>query len=773
MAGRSRRVHTLPVLTLRDAVMFPNIRMPLYIGRQKSITAVEYAWKRETDIFVVLQKNAESDIITSNDLYCFGTVCSIDQVIKKSDDTIRAVVDGICRAKTQKITEDVDMFTADVIYVDDVKEKNKQICEALRLSILSNFEEYARLTNKISVDIFSAISSYESFSKMADSIAVYMMLRNREKQEILEKLSIEKRLELLDEIIKNQNELIKIEKKIKNKVQKQIEKNQKDYYLNEKLKAIYSELGGQGDAIGEILELEQKIKKAKMSQEATEKAMLDIKKLKNVPQLSQESGLIRSYIDTLLNLPWTSKKRANISLNKAKRILNESHYGLSKIKERVIEYIAVQQRVKKMKAQIMCFIGPPGVGKTSLGKAIAKAVDRKFVRIALGGISDESEIRGHRRTYIGAMPGKIMQAMSKAGTTDPVIMLDEIDKLGSDWKGDPSSALLEVLDPDPNESFVDNYIDVPYDLSKVMFITTANSSDIPGPLLDRMELITLSGYTEEEKLHIAKIHIISKQKEANGLLEDELEIDDDAIITMIRNYTRESGVRNLERCIAKIARKAVKKILTSKSIKSVNVTNKNIAEFLGVPRFCALEIDEKDSVGVVNGMAWTETGGELLHVEALLLPGNGNIISTGQLGDVMQESIKAAYSYVKSKSAELKIDPKIFNKHDIHIHVPEGAVPKDGPSAGVTICTAIVSAVTKKCVKHDVAMTGEITLCGKVLGIGGLKEKLLAARRSSIKKVYIPEENKKDIKELPKTLIDSLDIECIENVDTILRNVIV
>ena len=583
-------------------------------------------------------------------------------------------------------------------------------------------------------------------------------------------MSVDKRLEILNETLEQQNELMKVERKIKTRVKRQVERNQKEYYLNEQLKAIYKELGN-GDSAGELSELEEKVKQTKMSKEAMDKALSDIKKLRNIPPLSQEGGLIRTYIDTLMGLPWSYEKKPLVSLKNAEKILDASHYGLDKIKERIIEYLAVQQRVGKMKSQIMCFVGPPGVGKTSLGKAIAAATNKSFARIALGGISDEAEIRGHRRTYVGAMPGKIIQAMKKAGTTDPVIMLDEIDKMGSDWKGDPSSALLEVLDPEQNTAFVDNYIEVPYDLSSVMFITTANSTDIPTPLLDRMELINLSGYTEEEKLNIAKIHIIDKQKKENGLNDDELKITDDAVKAVIRNYTRESGVRNLERCVAKIARKSVKKILTSTS-KHVNVTVKNLQDYLGVPRF-QLSVEQDDSVGVVAGMAWTEMGGELLYVEALVLPGSGNIISTGQLGDVMQESIKAAYSYVKSKSTELKIDPKMFAKHDIHIHVPEGAVPKDGPSAGVTICTAIVSAVTKRPVRHEIAMTGEITLRGKVLGIGGLKEKLLAARRSGIKKVFIPEENKKDIANLPKTLVNNLDIQCATHVDVILQDVFV
>ncbi len=760
----------MPVLALRDSVMFPHTCMPLFIGRAKSIAAVEYAYNVGTELFIVAQSNPESDVVTVDELYRFGTVCNVSQVTNLTDGSVKVLVDGKCRGKTKNISEDEFMFQANVTCVPDGVAKNQHKCEALRRNILESFEQFIHLSHKISIDVLHSVSLCESFGKFADNIAVYIPLKVQEKQKILETLSVDKRLEILNETLEQQNELMKVERKIKTRVKRQVERNQKEYYLNEQLKAIYKELGN-GDSAGELSELEEKVKQTKMSKEAMDKALSDIKKLRNIPPLSQEGGLIRTYIDTLMGLPWSYEKKPLVSLKNAEKILDASHYGLDKIKERIIEYLAVQQRVGKMKSQIMCFVGPPGVGKTSLGKAIAAATNKSFARIALGGISDEAEIRGHRRTYVGAMPGKIIQAMKKAGTTDPVIMLDEIDKMGSDWKGDPSSALLEVLDPEQNTAFVDNYIEVPYDLSSVMFITTANSTDIPTPLLDRMELINLSGYTEEEKLNIAKIHIIDKQKKENGLNDDELKITDDAVKAVIRNYTRESGVRNLERCVAKIARKSVKKILTSTS-KHVNVTVKNLQDYLGVPRF-QLSVEQDDSVGVVAGMAWTEMGGELLYVEALVLPGSGNIISTGQLGDVMQESIKAAYSYVKSKSTELKIDPKMFAKHDIHIHVPEGAVPKDGPSAGVTICTAIVSAVTKRPVRHEIAMTGEITLRGKVLGIGGLKEKLLAARRSGIKKVFIPEENKKDIANLPKTLVNNLDIQCATHVDVILQDVFV
>ena len=570
--------------------------------------------------------------------------------------------------------------------------------------------------------------------------------------------------------MEEKSELVLVEKKIKSRVKKQVEKNQKEYYLNEQLKAIYKELGDAEDVNQEVKALERQIKKSHMSNEAKEKALGELKKLKNMPPLSQEGGIIRTYIDWLINIPWTHSNEES-TLKEAEESLNKSHYGLEKVKERIMEYLAVQKRVSKMKAQIMCFVGPPGVGKTSLGKAIAEATKKSFVRVALGGVNDESEIRGHRRTYIGAMPGKIIQALKKSKTTNPVIMLDEIDKLGSDWRGDPASALLEVLDPEQNQSFVDHYIEIPYDISETMFITTANSLDIPNALLDRMEVINLSGYTEEEKLNIAKLHITPKQLELNGLNNDELEISDSAVMKIIRNYTMESGVRNLEREIAKVCRKIVRKILSEEVKSLIKIDDMNISGYLGIERYTQLESGKEPKVGVVMGLAWTEAGGDVLEVESLLLPGTGNTISTGKLGEVMQESIKAAYSYVKSQSKKLGLDPEDFAKTDIHIHVPEGAVPKDGPSAGITICTAIVSSLTNRKVRSDIAMTGEITLVGKVLGIGGLKEKLLAARRSGVKKVFIPQENEKDIADLPQVLKDEIEIKCVKHIDDILSEV--
>ena len=648
-------------------------------------------------------------------------------------------------------------------------DKNKSI-DALRMAVISNFEKFVKQNKKLQPDVLSTVSSIEDASRLCDTVASYLTLKVSERQNILEILSVSERLEKLIYLMEEKTELVLVEKKIQNRVKKQVEKNQKEYYLNEQLKAIYKELGDAEDVNHEIHSLTKQIKKSQMSVEAKEKALSEIKKLKNMPPLSQEGGVIRNYIDWLINIPWESSKEGS-TLQEAEEILNKKHYGLDKIKERILEYLAVQKRVKKMEAQIMCFVGPPGVGKTSLGKAIAEATKKSFVRVALGGVSDEAEIRGHRRTYVGAMPGKIIQAFKKAKTSNPVIMLDEIDKLGADWKGDPASALLEVLDPEQNNAFIDNYIEVPYDISEAMFITTANSLDIPHALLDRMEIINLSGYTEEEKLNIAKQHILPKQIKLNGLKNDEICIDDDAIMKIIRNYTMESGVRNLKRKISKICRKVVRKILTDDNVTNVTISASDLSDFLGVEKYNQQQSSGSSQIGVVTGLAWTEAGGDVLSIEALQLPGSGNIITTGKLGEVMQESIKAAFSYVKSQSKQLGIEEKVFAKSDIHVHVPEGAVPKDGPSAGITICTALVSCLTKRQVKPNIAMTGEITLVGKVLAIGGLKEKLLAARRSGVKEVFIPKENEKDIPELPEVIKNSIKINCVSHINEVLTHV--
>lgn len=759
-----------PLVALRENVIFPEFVIPLFIGRQKSIKAIETAIEQDKQVVLVTQKDSSLDFVTPEDLYKFGTVCHIDQMIKLTDGTVKILADGLYRAKIGKIIDEDSMMIAEAVEAK-VPKNNKKKLDALRLALLSNFEMFFKQNKRLPLDVLSSVTSIEDCSKLCDTIASYLPLKISERQEILEMISVEERLEKLIYLMEEKTELVSVEKKIKNRVKKQVEKNQKEYYLNEQLKAIYKELGDLDDITQEVKTLELKIKNSKMSLEAKEKALGELKKLKNMPPLSQESSIIRTYIDWLITLPWISSNEES-SINEAEEILNNSHYGLEKIKERILEYIAVQKRVKKMKAQIMCFVGPPGVGKTSLGKAIAEATKKSFVRIALGGINDESEIRGHRRTYIGAMPGKIIQALKKAKTKNPIVMLDEIDKLGSDWRGDPASALLEVLDPEQNQAFVDHYIEIPYDLSETTFITTANSLDIPHALLDRMEVIELSGYTEEEKLNIAKIHIIPKQMELNGVEKEELKFDDLAIKRIINNYTMESGVRNLEREISKICRKSVRKIVTDSS-KVVNINNSNLSDFLGTEKYSRSEIRKESEIGVVTGLAWTSAGGDVLEIEALLIPGTGNIISTGKLGEVMQESIKAAFSYVKSRSKDFKLDLEELSKTDVHIHVPEGAVPKDGPSAGVTICSAIVSAFTKRKVKTDIAMTGEITLIGNVLAIGGLKEKLLAARRNCIKKVFIPKENEKDIAELPQVIKDEITIKCVKHVDEILDEIFI
>lgn len=774
MSEAGKMKNKIPLVALRDTVVFPKCVIPLFIGRPKSIRAIEQAFANDRLVAFVTQKDPTVDVVNPDDLFRFGTVCHIDQMITLTDGTVKILADGIYRAIIDEIIDGDPMFAEVTEVASDYSNYNvgRKNIDALRLAVLSNFDTFCKQNKKLPADVLASVSSIEDPSKLCDTIASYLPLKISERQNILEILSVSERLEKLIYLLEEQSELVLVEKKIKNRVKKQVEKNQKEYYLNEQLKAIYKELGDADDVNQESHALVQQVKKSNMSAEAKEKALNEIKKLKNMPPLSQEGGVIRNYVDWLINLPW-KHSHSESTLKDAENSLNKTHYGLDKVKERILEYLAVQKRVKKMKGQIMCFVGPPGVGKTSLGKAIAEATKKSFVRVALGGVNDESEIRGHRRTYVGAMPGKIIQAFKKAKMTNPIIMLDEIDKLGADWRGDPASALLEVLDPEQNNAFVDHYIEVPYDISGAMFITTANSLDIPHALLDRMEIINLSGYTEEEKLNIAKLHIIPKQKLLNGIKTEELEITDEAIMEIIRNYTLESGVRNLEREISKICRKVVRKILSDDATNFIKVTTENLFEFLGKKKYTQLKSSEVARVGVVTGLAWTEAGGDVLEIEALTLPGTGNTITTGKLGEVMQESIKAAYSYVKSQSKSLGIKPEDFAKSDIHVHVPEGAVPKDGPSAGITICTAIVSALTRKKVRPDIAMTGEITLVGKVLAIGGLKEKLLAARRSGIKKVFIPKENEKDIPELPEVIKESIEIECVSHIDEILSNVFV
>lgn len=763
-SGRGAR---LPVLALRDLVVFPHMTIPLFIGRKKSVGAVEDAFNSDKKVFVVTQKDSSLDQISNKDLYNFGTICEVSQVIKLADGTLKVLIDAKYRGEAREISEEKDMFVAEVLPCEETLGDIKKT-EALRLVLISNFSHFVKQNKKIPTDVVTSIENIEDVSKLCDNISSYIPLKLTERQHVLEELSISNRLEYLVVALEEKSELMYVEKKIKSRVKKQVEKTQKEYYLNEQLKAIYKELGDVDDLNQELRDIEKKILTVKMSKEAKDKTLHEIKKLRGMSPASQEGAIIRTYIDWMLSIPWSPSKGKN-SISATEQILNENHYGLEKIKERITEYVAVQNRVKKMKGQIMCFVGPPGVGKTSLGKSIAKATGKSFARIALGGVDDESEIRGHRRTYIGAMPGKIVQAMKRAKTTNPVIMLDEIDKIGSDWRGDPAAALLEVLDPEQNNTFTDHYIEVPYDLSDVMFIATANTFDIPPALLDRMEIIRLSGYTEEEKLEIAKLFVIPKQLEENGISNEELKILDSSVLQIIRDYTRESGVRGLEREIAKIARKSVKRLEKEVGLKTIEVSEKNIKEFLGIPKYTFLKQEKEDTIGVVSGMAWTEAGGDLLSIEALLLPGSGNIISTGKLGEIMQESVKAAYSFAKSQAEFLDIDEEMFSKHDIHIHVPEGAVPKDGPSAGVTICTAIMSVLTKRKIRKDITMTGEITLVGKVLPIGGLKEKLLAARRGGMKIVFIPKANEIDLEEIQTCILDDIVIKPVSHVDEILK----
>ncbi|MDR1365431.1 MAG: endopeptidase La [Holosporales bacterium] len=769
MTKKAVEVVQFPLVALRDVVVFPVAVVPLFIGRHKSVNAIEMALMNDKCVVFATQNDPTKDIVRECDLYKLGTVCYIDQTVTLTDGTIKILVTGLYRAKIVGVKDTDDIMLGDTIEAKTVQSNNNQI-DGLKLALQSNFESFFKKNKNVPTDVWATISSIDDPSKLCDMIASYLPLKVSERQSILETLSVRKRLEKLIYLMEEKSELVTVEKKIKNRVKRQVEKNQKEYYLNEQLKAIYRELGDVEDANQEIKTLESQIKNSEMASEAKEKALHEVKKLKNMPTMSQEGGIIRTYIDWLLGIPWMSSTEES-TIKEAEEILEKSHHGLEKVKERIMEYLAVQKRVNKMKAQIMCFVGPPGVGKTSLGKAIADATKKSFVRVALGGVNDEAEIRGHRRTYIGAMPGKIIQAMKKAKTSNPVFLLDEIDKMGVDWRGDPASALLEVLDPEQNHAFVDHYLEIPYDLSGVMFITTANTLDIQHALLDRMEVINLSGYTEEEKLNIAKAHIIPKQLELNGLKGNELEIKDSAVVKIVKNYTMESGVRNLERAIAKISRKAVRKIVSGDDVSEVTVDVDNVSDFLGAEKHKHTKAGQTPKVGVVTGLAWTESGGDILAIEVLLVPGSGAIISTGQLGEVMQESIKASYSYIKSQCDRFNLDKDEFAKLDVHVHVPEGAVPKDGPSAGITACVAIASAFTNRAVRADIAMTGEITLTGKILAIGGLKEKLLAARRNGIKNIFIPKENEDDVKELPKVIVDDVTIKCVGNISEVLAEV--
>ena len=757
----------LAVLPLRDIVVFPHMIVPLFVGREKSVRALEAVMKDDKQILLVAQKNATQDDPSVDDIFRVGTVSTILQLLKLPDGTVKVLVEGGKRAKITGFKETEAYFEAIVEPMPDTGTDRKDI-EALGRSVVTQFEQYIKLNKKIAPEVLVSLNQISEPSKLADTVASHLNLKIPEKQEILEVAKVGDRLEKVFGHMESEMGVLQVEKKIRNRVKKQMEKTQREYYLNEQLKAIQKELGEGEDGKDENAELEAKIKKTRFTKEAREKAMQELKKLKTMSPMSAEATVVRNYLDWMLSIPWKKRSKINNDVIAAEKVLNDDHYGLEKVKERIIEYLAVQARSPKVRGAILCLVGPPGVGKTSLGKSIAKATGRNFVRMSLGGVRDEAEVRGHRRTYIGSMPGKVIQGMKKAKTSNPLFLLDEIDKLGQDWRGDPSSALLEVLDPEQNSTFADHYLEVDYDLSDVMFVTTANSLRMPQPLMDRMEIIRIPGYTEDEKVEIAKRHLIAKQGEAHGLKPDEWSLSDDALRDLIRYYTREAGVRNLEREIANLARKAVKELVTSKTVKKVSVNVKNLEKFAGVKRFRYGETEAEDMVGVVTGLAWTEVGGEILTIESVMLPGKGNIKQTGKLGDVMQESVSAALSYVRSRSIKFGIKPTLFEKRDIHVHVPEGATPKDGPSAGVAMATSLVSVLTGIPVRRDIAMTGEITLRGRVLPIGGLKEKLLAALRSGITTVFIPKENEKDLAEIPDNVKKGLKIIAVADVDEVI-----
>ena len=756
-------LQTLPVLPLRDIVVFPHMIVPLFVGREKSVKALEAVMAENKQILLLTQKEAATEDPSQDDMHHMGTLGNILQLLKLPDGTVKVLVEGTVRAKVEGFLEHSEFMAAEITeQPDDVKPEAEVV--AMGKAAVQQFENYIKLNKKIASEVMVSVNQIEETAKIADTLASHLSVKIEDKQALLSETSLKSRLETIFSMMEGEMSVLQVEKRIRNRVKRQMEKTQREYYLNEQMKAIQKELGEGEDGKSEIDEIEAKIEAVKMPKEAKEKATAELKKLRNMGPMSAEATVVRNYLDWITDVPWKKASRLTSDILKSREILDADHYGLEKVKERIIEFLAVQSRTKKMKGPILCLVGPPGVGKTSLGKSIAKATGRKYVRMALGGVRDEAEIRGHRRTYIGAMPGKVVQSMKKAGTNNPLFLLDEIDKLGADWRGDPSSALLEVLDPAQNSTFQDHYLEVDFDLSNVMFITTSNSMNMPQPLLDRMEIIRLSGYTEDEKIEIAKRHMVVKQCKEHGLKPEELTIEDSALKAIIRFYTREAGVRSLEREIAKIARKAVTKIVSGEA-SSLTVNEENIDDFLGVKRFKFGEIDQDDQVGVVTGLAWTEVGGELLQVEAVKVPGKGKVSATGKLGDVMKESIQAAEFFIKSRAATYGINLTQAEKADIHVHVPEGATPKDGPSAGVAMVTAIVSAQTGIPVRKDVGMTGEITLRGRVLAIGGLKEKLLAAQRGGIKTVLIPQENEKDLPEIPDNVKENLEIIPITFVD--------
>ncbi|MES1990783.1 MAG: endopeptidase La [Pseudomonadota bacterium] len=761
----------LPVLPLRDIVVFPHMIVPLFVGREKSVRALENVMQDDKQILLVAQKNAADDNPSVEDIYEIGTIGTVLQLLKLPDGTVKVLVEGVRRARVSDYLDNDEFFEANVEPLDEPENDDEQL-EALARSVVTQFEGYVKLNKKVPPEVLGSVTQIDEPAKLADTIASHINIKIAEKQELLELATVTERLERVYSLMEGEISVLQVEKRIRSRVKRQMEKTQREYYLNEQMKAIQKELGDGEDGKDDMRELEERIAKTKLSKDANEKALAELKKLKQMSPMSAEATVVRNYLDWLLTVPWNKKSRVRKDLNAAQEVLDADHFGLDKVKERIVEYLAVQSRANKLKGPILCLVGPPGVGKTSLGKSIAKATGRDFVRMSLGGVRDEAEIRGHRRTYIGSMPGKVIQSMKKVKHTNPLFLLDEIDKMGADFRGDPSSALLEVLDPEQNSTFADHYLEVDYDLSDVMFVTTANTLNIPGPLMDRMEIIRLAGYTEDEKVEIARRHLISKAIEGHGLKSNEWSIDEAALRQVIRVYTREAGVRSLERELNNLARKAVKEILTSDK-KSITVTMENIEKYAGVPKYRFGEAEGEDQVGVVTGLAWTEVGGELLTIEGVMMPGKGRMTVTGNLKDVMKESISAANSYVRSRATHFGIEPPLFERKDVHVHVPEGATPKDGPSAGVGMATAIVSLMTGIPVRKDVAMTGEITLRGRVLPIGGLKEKLLAALRGGIKRVMIPQDNAKDLADIPDNVKNLMEIIPVSTVDEVLRNALV
>lgn len=760
-----------PVLPLRDIVVFPHMIVPLFAGRDKSIVALEDVMRADKQILLGTQVNAADDDPATDDIYPIGTLATVLQLLKLPDGTVKVLVEGISRARITGYTDRADCFEATAEILSDIEGDEIEI-DALGRSVVAEFESYVKLNKKVSPEVLGAINQIEDHSKLADTVASHLAIKVHEKQEILAVVSLTERLEKVLGLMESEISVLQVEKRIRSRVKRQMEKTQREYYLNEQMKAIQNELGDSDESGDELAELEEKIKKTKLSKEARDKANGELKKLKQMSPMSAEATVVRNYLDWILSIPWGKKSRVKHDLEFSQNVLDEEHYGLEKVKERITEYLAVQSRSNTLKGPILCLVGPPGVGKTSLGKSIARATGREFVRMSLGGVRDESEIRGHRRTYIGSMPGKVIQSMKKGKKTNPLFLLDEIDKMGMDFRGDPSSALLEVLDPEQNATFMDHYLEVEYDLSNVMFVTTANSLNIPGPLMDRMEIIRIAGYTEDEKVEIARRHLIPKTMKDHCVREGELTIEDSALMAVIRLYTREAGVRNLEREMASLCRKTVKEIITTDKV-SITITKDNLDEFLGVSRYRYGEVEGEDLVGVITGLAWTEVGGDILTIESVMMPGKGKMTVTGNLREVMKESISAAVSYVRSRAIDFGIKPPMFEKNDIHVHVPEGATPKDGPSAGVAMATTIVSIMTGIKIRKDVAITGEITLRGRVLPIGGLKEKLLAALRAGIKVVVIPADNAKDLAEIPDKIKNGLEIIPVSHMDGALKHALV